>query len=90
MSDGVSEYGLGSPDTQVGDDVGSAVEAEKAESREQALAHGLGPSEGPFEGESASEDEGTRFGLGSENTQDADVAEPAADPGDGLEHGLES
>lgn len=89
MSDGVSEYGLGSPDTQPDEVPGEAVEAEKAASREEALAHGLGPSEGPFLGESASEDEGTRFGLGADNTQDG-AAEPVADPGDGLEHGLES
>jgi len=89
MSDGVNEYGLGSPDTEPGDAPNTAFEAEEAQSHAQGLAHGLGPSEGPFLGESASEDEGTRFGLGSDNTE-GDLAEPEADPGDRLEHGLGS
>jgi hypothetical protein len=99
MSDDVNEYGLGAPNTQT-DEAGDHVhEADQG----SGLGHGLGPSEGPFLGEAAAEEEGVRFGLGSDNTQDGDVVhDPAADsdiqyqPGaqpvrpDPLEHGLES
>jgi hypothetical protein len=65
------------------------------------LASGVGPTGGPYRGEGALEEEGTRYGLGDENTQeddlvrdntDGDIAyQPGMRPGsDPLQHGLES
>lgn len=96
MSDDVNDYGLGAPNTQPGESVDRGYDEDEG----MGLEHGLGPSEGPFVGESAPEEEGLRHGLGDENTQDADVVDdpgaespiqhqPTAQP-DPLEHGLES
>ncbi len=91
MSDDVNEYGLGAPNTQT-DQADAVIDAYKGETEEPGIEHGLGPSDGPFLGESAPEEEGTRFGLGSDNTQEGDVvrAPDTEDEPDPLEHGLES
>ncbi len=92
MSDDVNEYGLGAPNTQT-DQADEVIDAYRGETVEPGLEHGLGPSDGPFLGESAPEEEGTRFGLGSDNTQEGEVVgERRLDPDgrDSLEHGLES
>ncbi len=80
MSDSVNEYGLGSESTQGGGplphgDPGHGIE------------HGLGPSEGPYVGESAEDEEGVKFGLGSDNTQATPPVPEEPDPNP-LEHGL--
>jgi hypothetical protein len=69
MSDSVNDYGLGAPNTQ---DPTADTGLDTGPDRD--VDYGLGPTDGPFEGESASEEEGTRYGLGDENTQ-----QPTAD-----------
>lgn len=80
MSDSVNEYGLGAENTQETPPVTGKDEG-------PGLAHALGPSDGPFLGESAAEEEGTKFGLGADNTQ-ASAPQPEPVFPDPLEHGL--
>ncbi len=82
MSDSVNEYGLGAPESQ-----DQPMPPVPETPGPDPLVHGLGPSDGPFEGEAAPEEEGTRFGLGDDDTQPEPPGPETTGP-DPLEHGL--
>ena len=77
MSDSVNDYGLGAPNTQTGEsdervyDTDETVAYDTDDTR--GVEYGSRVTDGPYVGESALEEEGARYGLGDENTQEGDV-----------------